>query len=171
VRPPREWGGAALILLGAVSASLFCFLAIHPEMGLGLPPPSSIWLIELLFIVTAAEFLAYCTLESPPIIVTQELPAAQVDFRLPGALIGAIAGGLAAARNVVSRVDWEIVIKDATPFAFVGLGALFFSIVSKHPEVVTNFATVAPLVIGGGLLGFVMVSLPHPTYLHRRTAL
>lgn len=146
------------------------FLARHPEIAVGLSPPS-FWIFELLFIVIGTEILAIWMVQLLPNVIRVRVCPAQVPLHVPVRRISTLPGlrgVLAGARNAFGRIDWEIVLKDATvlsQFALVISGALLVSVISKHPETMTSFAALSPLVIGGGLLCVLIAFIASPTLL------
>jgi hypothetical protein len=164
----------ALLALGAVSAGVFCLLVRHPEIVVALPPPSLTWTLELLFIVIAAEILAFWILELLPPVIRPRVWAVRAPLCVPARSMRAFPRFrrivARTTTNTLGRIDWEIVIKDATtlsPFAVMMSGAALFRIVSKHPEVMTTFAVLSPLVIGVGLVCAATAFLASPTILTR----
>lgn len=99
-----------------MSGGLFWFLARHPEIAVGLSPPS-FWIFELLFIVIGTEILAIWMVQLLPNVIRVRVCPAQVPLHVPVRRISTLPGlrgVLAGARNAFGRIDWEIVLKDAT---------------------------------------------------------
>jgi hypothetical protein len=121
--------------------------------------------------VIGAEILAFWIHELLPPVITPRVWAVRAPLCVPARSMRAFPRFrrivARATTNTLGRVDWEIVLKDATPFAVMMSGAALFRIVSKHPEVMTTFAVLSPLVIGVGLVCAAPAFLASPTILAR----
>jgi hypothetical protein len=122
----KDASALAPFILVALGIAVFYLLASHPEIGVGLAPRSSSWILELL-----------------PIAIAVGIFTAAVLCR-----------ALPKPRNFFDAVDWTLVIKDATVlarFILVALSVVALGyILLGHPGAAIR--TLAPMLIGIGLL-------------------
>jgi hypothetical protein len=171
----------APFILVALGVAIFYLLAIHPEIAAGLSPSSS-WFFELMPIVIVLGILA-AALAIRRSLQGRAFPwprrfLARVEWLVKDDTVFAL---------VLSRIDWELLVKDATvlaPFILVALGVAIFYLLAIHPEIGAGLATLShfwisgwwPIVIGSGILlaGAVIFASPtlfgHPGRILRASA-